>query len=114
METHAYSQTDTQFQEPLRSPREVWEGRGHGHVPGGCLGRTRAWPCREGRQGGLLNPGVLIEKIRPSQERPSPRTVRLTWWPHRVTGTCPFLKVNPHVTRYNTLACRDGGELEVC
>lgn len=105
--THSSRSPSAHFVRPER-------GEGVGHIPGGRLGRTRAWPCRDGRQGGLLNPGVLTEKIHPSQERPSPCTVRSTQWPHRVTGTCPFLEVSPHVTRYNMLACRDGRELEVC
>ena len=34
METHIYPQIDTQFQQPLGSPGESWERRGHGTRPG--------------------------------------------------------------------------------
>ena len=66
METYTYPQTDTQ---PLPCRVRPRRREGLGHVQGGRLGRPRAWPRREGRQGGLLNPVVPVEKICPSQER---------------------------------------------
>ena len=100
------------------SARLVKPGRGEGmgHVQGGRLGRPRAWPCREGRRAGLPNPVVLIEKICPSQETPSPCTVRLTRatrQPPKITRTCPFLEVRPPVATCKMLACRDGSELDI-
>lgn len=66
METHTYSQTDTQFQEPLSSPREAWEGRGHGACPRWSPWKDQSLALQRGQAGWSAKPRVLIEKIRPS------------------------------------------------